>query len=143
MPFRVRNPLSISKEQALDTVLPSPSMRACGLQAIHVHKGGLEGLLLDSIEETLSDLLGCRAKEAVFDHLERNYFVGREETTRSLGDLFCVLEDTFGRGSKTIGKAIAKKVYFKLNWEFVDIPEYELTDYLANVKIRLAREMSK
>jgi hypothetical protein len=28
-------------------------------QAIHVHRLGLEGLLLDSIDETLADILGA------------------------------------------------------------------------------------
>jgi hypothetical protein len=143
MPFGLRNPLSISKEQALGIVLQEPSTRASGLQAIHVHKGGLEGLLFDSVEETLTDLLGSRAKEAVFDYLERNCLMGRSEITKSLGDLFSILDEIFGRGSKIIGKAIAKKLYSKLNWEFVDCRDYELTDYLATVKLRLARDMTK
>ena len=134
--------MSISKEQALDTVIPTASTRATGLQAIQVHKRGLEGLLLDSIEETLADILGARAKEAIFDCLERNYLIGRNEVTGSLGDLFIVLDETFGRGSKILGKAIAKKLHSKLNWEFFDCPEYELKDYLVNVKLRLARELN-
>jgi hypothetical protein len=140
MPCCLRNPLSISKEQALGIVLPKPSTRASGLQVIHVHSGGLEGLLLDSIEETLADLLGPRAKEAIFDYLERTYLIGRNEITKSLGDFFCVLDETFGRGSRTIGKAIAKRLYSKLNWEFVDCAGYDLTDYLSNIKSRLDRE---
>jgi len=140
--FQCENPLSISKEQALGTVIPTPSTRATGLQAIHVHKHGLEGLLLDSIEETLSDILGSRAKEAIFDFLEINCLIGRNEFAGSLGDLFIVLDETFGRGSKTLGKAIAKKLYSKLNWEFFDCPEYDLNDYLVNVKLRLARELT-
>lgn len=132
--------MSISKEQALGIVIPKPPTRASGLQAIHVHAGGLEGLLFDSIEETLADLLGPRAKEAIFDYLERNYLIGRNEITKSLGDFFSVLDETFGRGSRTIGKAIAKRLYSKLNWEFVDCPEYELTDYLSNIKSRLDRK---
>jgi hypothetical protein len=69
--------------------------------------------------------------------------MGRSEITKSLGDLFSILDEIFGKGSKIIGKAIAKKLYSKLNWEFVDCREYELTDYLATVKLRLAREMTK
>jgi hypothetical protein len=96
-------------------------------------------LILESIDETLGDLLGRRAREAVYDHLERNCFIARSEIPRCLDDFFSVLETTFGKGSKTIGKVIAKRIYAKLGWEFTEVPNLEFKDYLGMIKGRLER----
>jgi len=98
-----------------------------------------ESLILESIDETLGDLLGKRAREAVYDHLERNCFIARSEIPRCLDDFFSVLETTFGKGSKTIGKVIAKRIYAKLGWEFTEVPNLEFKDYLGMIKGRLER----
>jgi hypothetical protein len=103
----------------------------------------LETLLLESIDEALTDLLGRRAREAVYDYLERNCLLARNEIPQRLDDFARLLEDTFGKGHKTIGKVIAKKLYGKLGWTFVEIPNYELIDYLSTVKSRLGRELAR
>ncbi len=103
----------------------------------------LDDLLLESIDETLSELLGRRAKEAVFDYIERNCFVSREEIPGHLPEFKRVLEQTFGKGYRTIVKVIAKKLYFKLGWVFTDVSSYELADYLEVITARLARELAK
>ncbi len=102
----------------------------------------VDNLLLDSIDEALTDLLGPRAREAIYDYLERNCLLARNEIPTRLGDFFRLLEGTFGRGCKTIGKVIAKRLYAKLSWEFVEIENFELADYVELVKTRLARELT-
>jgi hypothetical protein len=67
-------------------------------------------LLLESIDEALTDLLGGRAREAVYDHLERNCLVARNELSSKLGTFLTLLDDTFGKGGKTIGKVVARKL---------------------------------
>jgi hypothetical protein len=103
----------------------------------------LETLLLESIDESLTDLLGRRAREAVYDYLERNRQLARDEIPRRLEDFGKLLNETFGKGHKTIAKVIAKKLYSKLGWTFVEVPDYELTDYLDAVKARLVRELAR
>jgi hypothetical protein len=98
-----------------------------------------ESLILESLDETLGDLLGRRAREAVYDHLERNCFIARSEIPSCLDDLFSVLETTFGKGSKIIGKVIVKRIYGKLGWEFTEVPNLEFRDYLGMIKTRLER----
>jgi hypothetical protein len=102
----------------------------------------VDALLVESMDEALTELLGRRAREAIYDHLERNYLAARNEIPDRLPDLFIVLDETFGRGSRTIGRVIAKKLYTKLGWEFADIPSYELEDYLKVARERLGRQLA-
>jgi hypothetical protein len=101
----------------------------------------VDALLVESTEEALTDLLGTRARDAIYDHLERNYLIARNEIPDHLPDLFKVLHETFGKGSSTIGKVVAKRLYGKLGWEFVDIASYELEDYQRAAKERLGRQL--
>jgi hypothetical protein len=100
----------------------------------------LDNVLVESIEETLTGLLGIKAREAIYDHLERNHLIARSEIPSHLDDFFRLLEETFGRGSRTIGRAIVRHLFAKFGWEFVEMPSYELSDYLKAVKERLERE---
>jgi len=107
------------------------------------HKGPntLDDLLLESIDQVLSDLLGTKSREAVYDHLERNYSLAREKIPKDLDRFFALLEETFGKGSKTIGKAIIRKLFEKLGWEFGEIGGFDFFDYLEAVRARIAREL--
>lgn len=96
--------------------------------------------LLESIDEALTDLLGSRTREAVYDYLERNCSLARNEIPTRLDDFFKLLNETFGKGGSTIGKVIAKKLYAKLGWEFVEIQSYGLMDYVETARGRLEKE---
>ncbi len=101
----------------------------------------LTNLLSDSIGEALTDLLGSRAREAIYDHMERNHSVARNEIPAHLDDLFKLFGRYFGVGSKNvIGRVIARKVYSNLGWEFVSIPHFEFADYLEKIRTRIAKE---
>ena len=101
----------------------------------------LTNLLSDSIDEALTDLLGSRAREAIYDYMERNYSVARNEIPERLDDLFKLFEGYFGVKSKNvIGRVIARNVYSKLDWEFESIPNFEFGDYLEIIRTRVAKE---
>ena len=98
-------------------------------------------LLSDSIDEALMNLLGSRAREAIYDYMERNYSVARNEIPERLDDLFKLFEGYFGVKSKNvIGRVIARNVYSKLDWEFESIPNFEFGDYLESIRTRVAKE---
>lgn len=103
--------------------------------------GRIDRLLVESTDEALTGLLGNRAREAIFEHLERNCLLTREEIPNRLGDFFGLMDETFGKGSKTIARVIAKKLYSKLGWEFVEVPSYEFEDYIRVARDRLDREI--
>ena len=103
------------------------------------HTDAFGSLVRESIDEALTDLLGRRAREAIYDYLERNSLVAINELPNRLEVFLTLLDDTFGKGSKTIGKVVAKKLYSKLEWDFAEIPGYALTDYVQTARARVAR----
>ncbi len=95
----------------------------------------LRRLLSDSIGEALTDLLGTRAREAIYDYMERNRSVARGEIPYHLDELFKLFERNFGAASKrVIGRVIAKRVYSKLEWEFNPIRNFEFNDHPERIK---------
>jgi hypothetical protein len=99
-------------------------------------------VLFESISEALTDLVGSRAREAIYDYMDREHSVGRNEIPEHLDSLFTLFEDTFGVGGKrVIGRIIAKKVYSKLDWEFESLPNLEFADYMERIKTKIASEI--
>jgi hypothetical protein len=129
------------KEEVLDSPPPNSRSQTPVCAAKLAYATSLDALLLECIDEGLTDLLGRRAREAVYDHLERNLFLSRNEIPLRLDDFFSLLDETFGKGSKTIGRYIARKLYTKLDWEFVDVATFQFADYLEMVKDRIARQV--
>lgn len=129
------------KEQVLGHLTTDSRNPASVCAAKLPYATSLDALLLECVDEALTDLLGTRAREAVYDHLERNLFLSRTEIPVRLDDFFTLLDETFGKGGKTIGRYIARKLYAKLDWEFVDVATFEFGDYLEMVKARIAREV--
>jgi len=117
----------------------SASAIAGSLYAPDAAARSLDDLLLLCIDEVLTDLLGKRTREAVYDCLERNYSLSRSDIPGHLNKFFELLEETFGKGSKTIGKLIIKRMFDKLEWKFEDIPGFEFMDYMEAIRRRIAR----
>jgi len=89
-----------------------------------------ELLLLESIDQGLVDLLGRRARDAIYDHLERKCYMAREEIPQRLGEFCNVLHVNFGKAGTTIERTIAKRYYSRLEKKFIDYPGYGLVDYV-------------
>jgi len=109
-------------------------------ETTHASTDTIDHLLVESMDEALKGLLGERAREAVFEHLERNCLLPREQIPNRLAEFFALMEETFGKGSKTIARVIAKRLYAKLGWEYVEMPSYEFGDYVRVARDRLDRE---
>jgi hypothetical protein len=89
-----------------------------------------EVILVECIDQVLVDLLGHRAREAIYDHLERRYYMSRDEIPRRLVEFCSVLDINFGKGGHTIERTIARRFYSKLEKKFTDYPGYTLLDYV-------------
>lgn len=83
-------------------------------KGVTVDKKDTDRLLLESLDEVLGDLLGKQVRDAFYDHIERNYYIGREDVPKRLGDFLLILERTFGRSGKTIERTLAKRLCAKL-----------------------------
>jgi hypothetical protein len=90
----------------------------------------------------LTDLLGTRAREAIFDYMERNHSTSRTEIADHLNEFFWLLENLFGvTGRRVVARAIAKKMYSKLDWEFCTVAHFEFAQYLQAMRNRLANDI--
>lgn len=121
----------------------SVSPVAGSLYAPNTTAKSLDDLLLQCIDEILAELLGRRAREAVYDSLERSHSLGRSDIPRHLNKLLGLLEETFGKGSRTIGKAIIRRLFDKLEWKFQDIPGFEFMNYMEAIEARIARALTE
>lgn len=120
------------------TNLPTPPGARIDLSTKHVGPKTLAHLLSDSICEALTDLIGSRTREAIYEYMERKHSVRRNEIPEHLDSLFTLFERTFGRkGKKVIGRIIAEKVYAKLDWEFESLPSLEFADYMERIKTKI------
>jgi hypothetical protein len=97
--------------------------------------------LLEAFDQTISDLLGTNVLSALYDVLARNHDISRDELPYRLDTAFKQLEQVFGvKGAKTIGRAIATRLYGKLGLEFESIPNLGLDEYIQTAKNRLAQK---
>lgn len=101
----------------------------------------LDSLLSDCIDQVLSELVGCKAKEALYDYMERNYAVAREDIPRNFSKFFTLTEEVCGKGSKTIARCVMKRLWQRLGWAFVDMPDSTFSVLLEITQARVAREV--
>jgi hypothetical protein len=79
-------------------------------KGVTTDKKDINRLLLESLDDVLDDLLGRQVRESFYDYMERNYYVGRDDIPRRLGDFILILERTFGKSGKTIERTIARRL---------------------------------
>jgi hypothetical protein len=124
----------------LETLLSTSSI-AGTLYTSGITAKSLEDLLLQCIDEVLADLLGRQTREAIYDSLERNHYLARNDIPKDMEKFLGLLEETFGKGSKTIGKSITRRLYEKLDWKFTDVPGFQFADYMETIRARYARTL--
>jgi len=97
--------------------------------------------LVESIDETIAALLSREVVNALYSHLEEAHSISKDEIPNRLEALVSTLEQIFGGpSSRTISKAIAKKLYAKLELTFPDVhdnPGRTLLEYVEDAKIKL------
>jgi hypothetical protein len=94
--------------------------------------------LVESIDETITELLSRTVVEALYAHLQTFHSISRDEVPYRLDTLFTSLEKIFGvRSSQTITKAIAKRFYLRLGLEFTANPSRTLLEYVDEAKVKL------
>jgi hypothetical protein len=95
-----------------------------------------DSLLINAIDETMSDLFGPVVAQSLHEHLLKFYEVRTEEIPYKLDTLNSTLERTFGASSKTICKAITRKFYAKLGLAFYDYPGRTLLESVEQARIK-------
>jgi hypothetical protein len=93
---------------------PPSLLELIASKGVTADKKDTDRLLLESLDEVLNDLLGKQVREVFYDHIERNYYIGREDIPKRLGDFLLILERTFGKSGKTIERTLARRFCAKL-----------------------------
>jgi hypothetical protein len=94
-------------------------------------------LLVECIHVTIVSLLSEQVAKALYERLEKDYSISRDEIPNRLETLLSTLENTFGPSAKIVGKAIAKRFYSKLGLDFPKNSHRTLLDYVEHAKLTL------
>lgn len=97
----------------------------------------LNSLLIDSIDETISSVLGGVILEATYRFLAKDCGITRERIPEQLDKFDGALVRMYGVGGITLSRAIAKRLCGKLGYEFVPMRDKRLVDYVNEAKKRL------
>jgi hypothetical protein len=96
-------------------------------------------LLIESIDETVRDILGAKVNQAFWYHYQAFLGVTRDEMPYRLETLFTSLKTAFGIGGETLGRAIVRKVYAKTSVPLTYVPDKPLVEYIEELKQILAQ----
>jgi hypothetical protein len=100
-------------------------------------------VMAEAIDESIRELFSQQVLETLYNVLSARYNVTRDEVPYRLDTAYKILSDVFGaRGAQTIGKAIIRRLYSKLNLAFKETPGLTLTDYIDLAKKKLAQAPS-
>jgi hypothetical protein len=100
----------------------------------------VEALLGHCIDLVLSEVLGAKARESIYDYMLRNYGVAREDIPTNMSKFFALAGEAFGSGSRTIAHCIVRRMWQEQGWAFTDTPGLEFWDYVEIARVRMARE---
>jgi hypothetical protein len=89
-----------------------------------------EIVLFEVIDESLQELFGTRPREALYDHLERNYGITRESLPKHLDELSSVLRKHFGRSGITVERRVARKFLTRMGKEYRELGDLSLSAYI-------------
>jgi len=111
------------------------------MTSVEENQGHFNLLLCQSIDETITSLLSREVVDALYVHLQKAYTVPRDDVPDKLERLCSALEKTFGLpSSRTICKAIARKLYAKLALPFSANPGRTLLEYVEEAKMKIQEE---
>ncbi|HUK50369.1 MAG TPA: hypothetical protein VLV18_04985 [Terriglobales bacterium] len=95
-------------------------------------------LLIDSVDETVREVLGAKATSALWRHYEAYLGITRDEIPHKLPMLFESLRGVFGVGGDILGQGIVRRLYMKARVPLLLIPNRKLEDYVEELKRILA-----
>jgi len=92
-------------------------------------------VLVETIDETITTLLSRGVADALYAHLQFTYSISKCEIPFRLDTLLSTLEKTFGfNSSRTISKAIARRLYARLGLAFSNNHDRTILEYVDEAK---------
>jgi len=91
-----------------------------------------------AFDSAIFGIVGQDVLRSLYQHLKEHYDITPDEIPYRTETVFDTLEHTFGvTGARTLSRAIAKRLYYRLNLQFVETENYRLQDYLEQAKKEL------
>jgi hypothetical protein len=91
-----------------------------------------------AIDGAIFGIVGQDVLRSLYTHLKEQYDITPNEIPNRLDSVFETLEQTFGgKGARTLSRAIARRLYIRLNLQFVETENYRLQDYMEQAKKEL------
>jgi hypothetical protein len=90
-------------------------------------------VLLQAVDDALL-VPGEIVRAAIYDRIERDCQIGREEIPEKLELLHKALQQLLGVAAKVMEKLIAKNLYRRLNLDFNEHENWTLVDYVDHAE---------
>jgi hypothetical protein len=93
-------------------------------------------LFIECVEQTLTDLLGAKVREALLDYLARHDRLARGDMPGHPRELSMLLDRTFGKGGITIERCIIRRLYAILEWEYKETSNFKFSNQVEEARAR-------
>jgi len=91
-------------------------------------------LLLQTIDENLKQIFRETATHIIYQFLENNYSLKREDVPEKLETFMEGMQEFFHSGTHMIEQAILKELYSNLGLEYKSREGYRFVDYIDDLK---------
>jgi len=95
--------------------------------------GRLDDLLLSVVDETMRQIFREDATKVIYDYLENNFHLKREEIAEKPEVFSDGLERLLGSAAPVIEKMILKNLYCELRLEYAEKEGYGFSDYIRGL----------
>jgi len=96
----------------------------------------LDDFLVNAVDETLKHVFREEGAKVIYDYLENNHHLKREEIAEKPEVFSAGLERLLGSAASVIEKLILKNLYGKLGLKFRERDGYEFSDYVKELRER-------
>ncbi len=90
--------------------------------------------LVESIGETITQILGPQVAEAFAGHLHAHLGLSREDIPSHLKEVFSALDGSFGVGGAVLGRAIIRRICIALGLGFDQKPSSSWVESIEETK---------
>lgn len=97
----------------------------------------LDNLLLKVVDKTMKQVFTETGIEVIYDFLEKNSCLKREEIARKPKIFSTGMKKLLGSGAPVIEKMILKNLYSKLELELEEKDGYEFSDHIKELRKRM------
>ena len=101
------------------------------------HKDKLNKLLLNAVDDELKQIFGEAATSIIYNHLEINYSLKREEIPEKLEVFIRGLEEFLSSGAHVVEKMVLKKVYLSFGFQYRIKEGYNFIDHVNELKEKI------